>query len=196
MNLSLFIICQTGRTRVQEVIRGLEEEGEEEGEEEEEGDDDDDDDQFDHTGRLSGFNDHLNTRRRLYEKNRKHSVDSESSDPLRDSDRYQISYPHPSPNTAHEYEQGKISPKKRTAAAGKGGVGGGGGGGGGTGAGGGGGREGGGKGRGGGGGASVQNSIRSSVSAQSSSSGNLKETGGRNTDPVPQVLLRLQLDLR
>ena len=140
-------------------MRGLE------GDEGEEEECCDDDDQFDHTGRLSGFNDHLNTRRRLYEKGRKFSVDSESSDPIKDNDKYQITYPHPSNPTN---EQGVISPKKRTATTAT---------------------------------ASVQNSIRSSVSAQSGSSGNLKDTGvrggeSRNTDPVPQVLLRLQLDLR
>jgi hypothetical protein len=135
----------------------------------------DDDDQFDHTGRLSGFNDHLNTRRRLYEKSRKYSVDSASSDPVREGDKYQVGSPYPYP--AHD--QSMMSPgKKRTTAVtavsggGTGGVGG-----------------------------SVQNSIRSSASVQSGSSGNLKDAGGRagegrNTDPLPQVLLRLQLDLR
>ena len=155
-------------------MRGLEEEGE--GEEEEGCDDDD---QFDHTGRLSGFNDHLNTRRRLYEKNRKYSVDSESSDPLKDNDKYQIAYPHPSPSPSPHpgiaYEQSMMSPKRRTTAAVAATT---------T--------------------TSVQNSIRSSASAQSGSSGNLKDTGDtggrggeiRNIDLVPQVLLRLQLDLR
>jgi hypothetical protein len=59
-----------------------EEEDDDEGEEEEEldGDGDGDGDQFDHTGSLKGFNEHLDTRRMLYEKNRRKSVDSESSD--------------------------------------------------------------------------------------------------------------------
>lgn len=176
-NTSFVLLLYTGRTRAQEAMRGLEGEGEEE-----EGCDDDD--QFDHTGRLSGFNDHLNTRRRLYEKNRKYSVDSESSDPLRDNDKYQIAYPHPAPSPSPSphpgiaYEQSMMSPKRTkvaTAAAAAATT-----------------------------MTSVQNSIRSSASAQSGSSGNLKDTGGtggrggesRNTDPVPQVLLRLQLDLR
>ena len=173
-NISFFFLHYLGRTRAQEAMRGLEDEGEEE-------EVCDDDDQFDHTGRLSGFNDHLNTRRRLYEKSRKYSVDSESSDPLRDNDKYQIAYPHPSPSplpSPHPgiaYEQSMMSPKRRTttttAAAAAAAT------------------------------TSVQNSIRSSASAQSGSSGNLKDTGttgreSRNTDPVPQVLLRLQLDLR
>ena len=180
--LSSRILHHAGRTRAQEAMRGLEDEGEEEEEEEEEGCDDDD--QFDHTGRLSGFNDHLNTRRRLYEKSRKYSVDSEGSDPLRDNDKCQIPYLHPSPSPSPSphpgiaYEQSMTSPKRRTAttatttaAAATATT------------------------------ISVQNSIRSSASAQSGSSGNLKDTGGRggdsrNTDPVPQVLLRLQLDLR
>ena len=133
----------------------------------------DDDDQFDHTGRLSGFNDHLNTRRRLYEKSRKYSVDSVSSDPVREGDKYQVGSPYPYP--AHDQSMMSPGKKRTTAAAAVGGVG--------VGAG------------------SVQNSIRSSASVQSGSSGNLKDAGGRggegrNTDPLPQVLLRLQLDLR
>ena len=160
-------------------MRGLAEE--DDGEDGEDGDEGgDDDDQFDHTGRLSGFNDHLNTRRRLYEKSREYSVDSVSSDPVREGDKYQVGSPYPHP--AHD--QSMMSPsKKRTiavtamTAAAAGGVG--------VGA----------------GAGSVQNSVRSSASVQSGSSGNLKDAGGRggegrNTDPLPQVLLRLQLDLR
>jgi hypothetical protein len=165
-------------------MRGLAAE-EDDGEDGEDGDEGgDDDDQFDHTGRLSGFNDHLNTRRRLYEKSRKYSVDSASSDPVREGDKHQVGSPYPYP--AHD--QSMMSPgKKRTTAAAAAAVAiaaaGGGGGGGGVGAG------------------SVQNSIRSSASVQSGSSGNLKDAvgrggEGRNTDPLPQVLLRLQLDLR
>jgi hypothetical protein len=56
------------------------EDDDDEGEEEEELDVDGDGDQFDHTGSLKGFNEHLDTRRMLYEKNRRKSVDSESSD--------------------------------------------------------------------------------------------------------------------
>ena len=162
-------------------MRGLAEE--DDGEDGEDGDEGgDDDDQFDHTGRLSGFNDHLNTRRRLYEKSREYSVDSVSSDPVREGDKYQVGSPYPHP--AHD--QSMMSPsKKRTiavtamTAAAAGGVG--------VGA--------------GAGAGSVQNSVRSSASVQSGSSGNLKDAGGRggegrNTDPLPQVLLRLQLDLR
>ena len=159
-------------------MRGLAEEDERDEEDGEDGDEGgDDDDQFDHTGRLSGFNDHLNTRRRLYEKSRKYSVDSASSDSVREGDKYQMSSPYPYP--AHD--QSMTSPiKKRTTAvsavtAGGAGV--------------------------GVGTGSVHNSIRSSASAQSGSSGNLKDAGGRggegrNTDPLPQILLRLQLDLR
>jgi hypothetical protein len=162
-------------------MRGLAEEEDDDGEDAEGGDDDD---QFDHTGRLSGFNDHLNTRRRLYEKSRKYSVDSAGSDLVREGDKYQVGSPYPYP--AHD--QSMMSPgKKRTTtatatavtAAATGGVGG----------------------TAGVGAGSVQNSIRSSASVQSGSSGNLKDAGGRggegrNTDPLPQVLLRLQLDLR
>lgn len=160
-------------------MRGLAAE-EDDGEDGEDGEGGDDDDQFDHTGRLSGFNDHLNTRRRLYEKSRKYSVDSASSDPVREGDKHQVGSPYPYP--AHD--QSMLSPsKKRTiaitaAAAVTAGV---------T--------------AGVGVGGSVQNSIRSSASVQSGSSGNLRDAGGRggegrNTDPLPQVLLRLQLDLR
>lgn len=160
-------------------MRGLAAE-EDDGEDGEDGEGGDDDDQFDHTGRLSGFNDHLNTRRRLYEKSRKYSVDSASSDPVREGDKHQVGSPYPYP--AHD--QSMLSPsKKRTiaitaAAAVIAGV---------T--------------AGVGVGGSVQNSIRSSASVQSGSSGNLRDAGGRggegrNTDPLPQVLLRLQLDLR
>lgn len=160
-------------------MRGLAAE-EDDGEDGEDGEGGDDDDQFDHTGRLSGFNDHLNTRRRLYEKSRKYSTDSASSDPVREGDKHQVGSPYPYP--AHD--QSMLSPsKKRTiaitaAAAVTAGV---------T--------------AGVGVGGSVQNSIRSSASVQSGSSGNLRDAGGRggegrNTDPLPQVLLRLQLDLR
>lgn len=166
-------------------MRGLAEE-EDDGEDGEDGDEgDDDDDQFDHTGRLSGFNDHLNTRRRLYEKSRKYSVDSASSDPVREGDKHQMSSPYPYP--AHDQSMTSPAKKRTTAvaaviaggAAGTGAV----------------------TGMGGVGAGSVQNSIRSSASVQSGSSGNLRDAGGRagegrNTDPLPQVLLRLQLDLR